>query len=320
MAVRASKLASLFTAAALTAGAAFMPTPAAAFTVGHQSGGDGAFSFIELEDNNGREYRLKLPSAANDPRFKDIALEVMRDYVSWKDFSQMNGHAAAGFTMVVKLLAEYSGTYEFSFVDSIGLDRQLYDELMQKERRFVGTALYRYIRDAASSSDPWFANQDLEYNEQSVQEANEQIARSASRYPDDPAFRLPPLNTNDLIVIREKAAFANVNYLLDLFRQIDSGALNARMLNHKHASRLEQIADLLYRDIQKDPSQARHDDDIVAGNDFNRRIPALMDDELMRRGVDRDQFYKRFVELRNYYVRTNVIEAVPPSVPAPRQP
>lgn len=311
------KIRHLFAAAAIAVGVTALPTPADAFGIGSQSGGSGGVTTtLELEDNTGQEYTITLPDQ-DDPRFKSMALEIMTAYVGWKNLQAIGDYQAAGFLMVVRILADYSGMSAEDYAAEIALNRDLYADLLFRQERYAALSRYNSIIAAAYQSDPWYANQSLEYGNGHLREANESLAQAAAKYPAESSFKIRSLTDEDLIKIRRNAARVNVKYLLDLFASIDSGALDERMLGQDITARLDNMGDLLYRDIQMATGSARNEWDNVAGNDYNRLIPDLMDEELNRRGVNRDRFYERFVSLRNYYVRYEQLPPVPPPVPAP---
>ncbi len=294
----------LFAGSAMLAAAAMMPAAANAFGLGAQSGGgQEGFAFIELKDENGRSYEVKIPPEGH-PGYKEAAIAVMTDYVA-KHSLDLEGFDASNFIFVIRLLADNTGMTQDQFAAAIGLDDARYETLQYEA--FSSRVEYAYARilSAADEQDPQFANQRLRIGDHDLADANKQMAEAAARFPDDPAFQRPPLTIEHLRDIRRNAARANVAYILDLFDRIDRGEADEKLLRHGDSNQIYQTVKLLYQDIQQPVSEEKPDHyfDMTHANDYNIEIPVYMAEELAARGVDEEAFYQRLLELHNYYDR-----------------
>ncbi len=311
----------LFTALGVTAAAAMggmtaLPDMAQAFGTGSSSHGGDRFARIVVEDADGEQTYFRLPMPDTDPeRFKTSAIDILRDYLAHIDF-EFSDRQATRFIHMVESLAEDSAMTPEDFMQEIGLSQEIYDDFVYKRFRSKTLQEYNFILSMAEKAH-WFSiSGGLEQNDETIAVINEKIAEAARQYPDEDAFKVRPLNSDDLTAIRERIARDYVDLGVRAHNRVARGL----GLNQEDRRSLEEMVRVLYLEIGKDPSEAEYDFSVANGNEYNRELIPMMDRILEEEhGVtaqQRDIFYMGLVQIYNFYNKRDPVPVTPPEISA----
>jgi hypothetical protein len=310
-------LRSAFMAAAIATSAILLSATQTEASFGRGRGCRGAQDCtysLNLVGPSGADYQVDIQTPDKDiEAFRTQAVAVLKDLVNMHGvkFDDLSDQDTSGLKSLLEGVAEDGKMTVDELRKKIGLTDAAYKTISYRAYKINTLYKYNNIKQAARISAPKFIGWELDSNDETIQKVNDAVAAARKLYPNEPAFQVPSLTTGDLQAVRRNAALVLASAGLRLLKEIDAGFADEKTLPKETLYNVvDHIIELLYE-------RQKNEYVFKAGEKYNSEIPAQFDRALTMNGCRdacKDDFYRRIVEIHNYYNRAN-----PMTLPVPKQ-